>query len=320
MTSPIAPRASVVVAVNPHENDLSRMLDGYARQCTGSAAFELIVVDAGHRADVADAAARHRARHPASGIRVVRGGARGRAAANNAGIAAARSDLIIIMADDLVPASTLVAAHLAFHESRPGAAAVGVGPGYFTEPLRRDPFRRWLEDSGTLFGIPMRAGRLGWSDTFFYVGNASFSRSLYDDVGRFDERFAHDVWDDFEFGCRLAAHGVRSTFLPKALAWHDHAVDLEERGRAIERAGAAARLCESLHPHIRPWAELVAKPSASYSAAAFEAAARHGRDGTPATLGASFQATLDFFFVSGYENATAGDPTPARDAVVSCAA
>jgi GT2 family glycosyltransferase len=217
--------ASVVIALNPHENDFERVMEAYRRQTAPRSSFEIIVVNGGARTDVQAKVQR------ASGnmfVRVIEIELRGRAAANNAGVRAARSDLIAFMADDFVPCTTLVRAHIDFHRHA-SARAIGIGPAFFADELREDPFRRWLEDSGLLFGIAFAMVGNDWPEGFFYVGNASMQRSLFEDLGRFDEAFDHDLTDDFEFSLRLRRQGVRTHFLPKARCSHEHEVT-RERG------------------------------------------------------------------------------------------
>ncbi|MBK6396667.1 MAG: hypothetical protein IPF73_19910 [Betaproteobacteria bacterium] len=86
-----------------------------------------------------------------------------------------------------------------------------------------------------------------WSGDFC-VGNASMSRTVFDAVGRFDETFRHDLFDDWEFGRRMVAAGVTAHFVPRAIAWHDHEVTLEERALAMRRLGACVAARERARP------------------------------------------------------------------------
>ena len=296
--------ASVVVALNPHDNDPAVVFDAYLHQTLPATSFEVIVADGGTRSGVAQAHAEHLRAFPASPVRLIAAGRPGRAAANNAGARAARSDLLVFVADDFVPAPTLVRAHVEFHRHL-RAPAVGVGPAFFTAELREDPFCRWLEDSGRLFGTPFRIAEQRWSREFFYVGNASIARALFERVGAFDEAFRHDLFDDFEFGLRLAATGARTHYLPKAVAWHDHAVTLPERAQAMRRSGVAARHCEARHVAFRPWADAVKQPLAELAAAVRRTGESALAAATEATRGEWYLAQMDLAFAEGYNGAAA---------------
>jgi GT2 family glycosyltransferase len=296
--------ASVIVALNPHASDPAEVFDAYVRQTMPLTAFEVIVADDGSRPDVPHAHAEHLRACPATPVRRIASGRTGRAAANNAGVRAARADLLVFVADDFIPSPTLVRAHVEFHRHLQ-APAVGVGPGLFPAALREDPFCRWLEDSGRLFGLPFRTASQSWPRDFFYVGNVSLGRALFDRVGEFDERYLHDQFDDFDFAIRLRATGACSHYLPKALAWHDHRVPMEERLQAMRRTGRAARVFERSHPGIRPWAALTARPLAEVAAAAARAAAANRMASTTATRGDWYRAVSDLAFAEGYHDAAA---------------
>ncbi len=304
-------QASVVVALNPHASDPAPVFEAYLRQTLPATAFEVIVADGGTRPGVAQAHAAHLRAFPSSPVRLIETGGPGRAAANNAGARAARSELLVFVADDFIPAPTLVRAHVEFHRHL-CAPAVGVGPAFFTAARRADPFCRWLEDSGRLFGIPFRIAEQRWSRRFFYVGNASLARALFEGLGAFDEAFRHDLFDDFEFGLRLAAAGVRAHFLPKALAWHDHDVTVAERAEAMRRSGVAARHCEARHVAFRPWADLAARPLAELAAALHRAEESARGAATGAARGDWYLAQMDYAFAEGYHGAAATPETTER--------
>jgi GT2 family glycosyltransferase len=291
--------ASVIVALNPHSNDAKEVFDAYLQQTMPPESFEVIIVDGGACGGVGSAFAEHIQACPAAPVRLIASARPGRAASNNAGVRAARSDLLVFVADDFIPTPTLVRAHVEFHRHLQ-SPAVGIGPAFFREALRADPFCRWLEDSGRLFGVPFRIAEQSWPRDFFYVGNASVLRRLFDRVGQFDEVFQHDLFDDFEFSVRLSATGARTHYLPKAVAWHDHPVTLAERARAMRRCGVAALHCEARHVAIRPWAEAVARPVSEYMAVIRRAEEADRRGSTSATRSELYLALMDLAFTEGY--------------------
>lgn len=302
--------ASVIVALNPHEGDIGTILDGYAVQAGMQGRFELIIVDNGTRPGAATRCAEHAVAFPGLRVRCVESPTPGRAAANNAGVRAAEGDLLIFVADDFVPGLTLVRSHVEFHRYlvRP---AVGIGPAYFTTGCRTDPFRRWLEESGRLFGVPFRTAAQNWSRDFFYVGNASLARELYQRVGGFDETFEYDLFDDFEFGMRLRVHDVRTHLLPKALAWHDHAVTLAERMTAMRRSGEAACRYEQRWPGVRPWAAIADLPLEALAREVAETR-RAGVENVQRRAD-YFRALMDLAFVQGYHGLASASPDAIAD-------
>lgn len=290
---------SVIVALNPHDNDLALVLDAYLGQTAAAVSFEVIVVNGGAREYAARMYDDHRRRFPWTPVRLLTIDGNGRAAANNAGVRASRSDLLLFVGDDFIPAPTLVRAHVEFHRNLVRDAVAGIGPAYFPEALRRDPFRCWLEDSGQLFGVPFRLAAAHWPQTFFYAGNASIGRASFDRVGGFDDAL-NDTGDDFEFGLRLSGTGGCSHFLPKAVAWHDHALTLPERLTAHRYSGERARRIMALHGEIAQWNKFIALPLADFTAAVFEAEERHRVASSSGTMIGRYQALLDLAFAEGY--------------------
>jgi GT2 family glycosyltransferase len=292
------PAASVIVALNPHDNDLGRIFRAFDAQAAVTEPFEVIVVDSGARAGVAQACADHAARNPLTHVRYIAAGGKGRAAANNAGADAARAEFLVFVADDFIPGPTLLRAHLDFQRGLRGPG-VAIGPAYFTSECASNPFRRWLEESGRLFGVSFRTAPSQWPQHFFYVGNASMTRALFERVGRFDERFTDDLVDDLEFGLRLAASGVRTHVVVDALAWHDHAVSVEERVEAMRRSGRAARALERRALDVRPWAAIVDQPVEQLRDALRVAPAQGATLQEKADY---FRALVDVAFIEGYRD------------------
>jgi GT2 family glycosyltransferase len=199
----------------------------------------------------------------------------GRAIANNLAATHATGELLIFLADDFEPSPGLVAAHAAYHRMNPDIDAAGIGPALFPDELRRDVFVRWQEDSGQIFGVPMRRAMAVWPRTFFYAANASIKKRKFDALRGFNEHFPYDAWEDYEFGLRWVASGGYSQFIAGATATHRHAVSFDERCAAMARAGASARVLESLHPNLNhAWRAMLRVNEARLTAPA-EAAPTH---------------------------------------------
>ena len=248
-----AKRISIVSAVHDHPPDHQLWFQTLNSQTLPADLYEVIVVDALHQVDYQAALARFHAKAEAradiSCHRVARGG---RARALNRALELATGGIIIFLGDDFVPPPEFAEAHLQFHEAHPEAEAVGIGSGIL-DPTLRTPFSEWLEESGRLFGVPFRDDMTEVPEDFFYVGNASVKRALLERAGRFDERFRQHAWDDFEFGLRLRAAGMRAEFVPNARANHVHSITLHDRERDMRYAGAAAKIFMVDHPEDHRW-------------------------------------------------------------------
>jgi GT2 family glycosyltransferase len=258
--------ATVIVAVSNHGN-LPDLMDALEAQTIGADEFDVIAVNTGNVLDAqaADALARKRR------LRIRAFDAIGsRAAAWNRGIAEATSDIVILLADDFVPGPHLVERHLRLHREDASPEVVGIGPTRFPEPIRRDRFARWIEDSGQLFGVSFTRSTGELPPGWFYCANASAKRSFLMAAGGFDERFPHHAQDDAEFGTRLRARGMRSVYLPGALAIHDHPLTLRERQGQVREAGESLAIHDSIYQPPHPWRSGVeTRPLPSRSAVAW---------------------------------------------------
>lgn len=156
-------------------------------------AFEFILVDGQAKASTSRAFAEFRQQHPAISASLLSCPSPARATQNNMAAAQADGDLLVFLADDFDPFPGLIAAYAEYHTLNPDLNAVGIGPGLFPDDCRKNLFARWLEDSGKIFGVPMRRILAVWPKTFFYAGNASIRKAKFQSLGGFDERFLTDA-------------------------------------------------------------------------------------------------------------------------------
>jgi GT2 family glycosyltransferase len=229
---------SVVIPTRDRWAVLDGTLDALARQDPGGAAVEVVVVNNG----APGAPAVGRRPFP---VRVVDEPRPGAAAARNAGIAAARGQVILFLGDDCRPVGDgFFAGHLA--DRSPWTAVVG---GIEPSPdAAASPFMRWLSATGML--IDSRSSHGDWRS--FYTGNASVSREALLAVAGFDERFSGYGWEDADLALRLADHGLRVEHRPGLLVHHAHEYDLDASLGRMEAVGRSAHLLERLHDHRRP--------------------------------------------------------------------
>ncbi|QUX26935.1 glycosyltransferase [Nocardiopsis akebiae] len=211
---------------------------------------------------------------------VVRGPGRGRAAARNAGVAAASAPRLVFVDDDVLVGEDFLAAH---HRARgpslfchgrmrelPTAAALvaelaegdaadardarrALGAGRTRAPRRRlvtNALERAVEgmDAGTVPDVAPWLGSVG--------ANLAVDRAEVEAVGGFDESFG-TTWgcEDLELGRRLHGRGLRRRLVPDALGvhlshgrpdrWEQHARNLE-RFAALHPEPAVTHLAELL--------------------------------------------------------------------------
>jgi GT2 family glycosyltransferase len=201
---------TLVIPTYQRKDRLARVLDGLSRQT--HSAFDVVVVDDGST----DGTSRYlrEARFPFE-VRAISQLNAGPAAARNAGVAAAKGEVVLFLDDDVLPAPELVAEHLRAQAEEPRCAVMGpLG----SLPRYSQPWVAWeqamLEDQ---YGA---MGRGEWEPTFrqFWTGNASVAREEILAAGGFDPAFRRA--EDVELAARLARRGVRFRFRPAARTEH----------------------------------------------------------------------------------------------------
>jgi glycosyltransferase involved in cell wall biosynthesis len=227
------PELSIVVPTYNRLETLRRVVPTLLAQDIDAHSYEILICDS----NSGDATDRYvletAARHPQ--LRYLPGAYSGRAAARNAGIAAARGDVVLFNDADILASEDLARRHLERHRAEKSVAVVGweVQVRTFEEYLdkRAHPQRRESLHS------PYRR-RLPW--LYFLTGNASVRRDDLERVGRFDESFTGYGHEDLELGYRLAHGGVRIRYEPLAVNYHWQDVPHVDQREKMRLAGHSA--------------------------------------------------------------------------------
>jgi len=152
---------------------------------------------------------------------------RGRAHALNTGYDEAAGRVLIRCDDDLTPRPEFVDRHVHWHAERDDLGVIG---------LTRDVHRptAYAATYGEVAGGRARADAYAAAPADrwrHWAANNSLVRTVWQQSGRFDERFTFG--EDFELGWRLAAAGIELVIDPE--------LETEHRGPAPDAATRAAR-------------------------------------------------------------------------------
>jgi glycosyltransferase involved in cell wall biosynthesis len=250
------PALSVVIPTFERLDVLPEVLRALAAQ-RDAPPFEVVVVDDGSR-DGTGAMLAGWSGGPA--LRVVSQDNLGPARARNAGVAAARGELVAFLGDDTVPEPGWLAAHAAAHAARPERRPLAVlGYTAWHPSMRLTPFLRYINEHGLQFGYALIADPERVPFNFFYTSNISLPRDLLL-AEPFDVRFPHAAWEDIELSYRLHhRRGLTMVYEPRARVAHLHPTDFARFTRRQQKAGEAAVVFFRLHPELGPFLGLSAQ-------------------------------------------------------------
>jgi GT2 family glycosyltransferase len=180
--------------------------------------FEIVVVDNGSSDGTVEMLGRE---HP--GVRLVElGENRGFAAAVNAGISAARGEIVVLMNNDTEAEPHWLEALVRALDGNPRVGSVASRMLTFFDPAR-------IDSAGVQFGL--YASQIGegardgaWFDEPREVfaacaGAAAYRREALDQVGGLDERY-FAYFEDVDLGARLQLAGWRCMYAPDAVIRH----------------------------------------------------------------------------------------------------
>jgi GT2 family glycosyltransferase len=203
--------------------------------------FEIIVADSNSVDGTAEFLRDIAVAHP--NVRHLPGPYTGRAGARNAGIAAAKGEIVLFTDSDIIASPDLLTQHLSRHRQESGVAIVGMEVQVDTleeyERKRANPALR-----KPLHGTAPK--RLSW--LYFLTGNASVRRADLIRVGMFDEAFTGYGHEDLELGYRLEKAGLRIAYEPRAVNYHWQYIPFSEQKEKMKLAGRSTVRFYRKHP------------------------------------------------------------------------
>jgi glycosyltransferase involved in cell wall biosynthesis len=268
---------SVIVPTFARPELLCRTLEGFCRQRDLNALAEVIVVSDGFDDGAATIARSFSDYLP---IHFLDQPKRGVSSARNRGIASAKSPIVLLVDDDVVPGPDLIGEHVRFHEEREEESSALLGYVTWHPDVHCSHFMRWYGEYGALFGYSLLEDNQEVDPRFFYSCNISMKRNFVTKHGAFNERLT--VLEDNELGFRLARQGLQLFFRKSAMAYHyqsftfrqacdrleryssglnaflataaGRALAKERRGLSFRSAEIAVRICA---PLLRPLTSLI---------------------------------------------------------------
>lgn len=254
-----SPAVTVIVPTYGRPGAAARLVHSLHAQELSGVPFEVVVVDDGSPEPVdigADPA------HPVP-VRVIRQTRSGPASARNAGLQAARGDLVAFIDDDCEPAPGWLAA---LHDAAGRHPECGLG-GTVVNRLRHNPF---AETSQLIVAFLCGYYSDGATGRFFTSNNLAFPREALMAQGGFDTTYTRAAAEDRELCHRWVERGGRLVPVSQAVVLHAHPLTpfgfIRQhfdygRGAWNYRSARAARRMARVR--VEPWAfyrDLLAYP------------------------------------------------------------
>lgn len=247
------PAISVVIPTYNRLDTLEHVLTTLLAQDMEPSQYELLVCDSNSSDGTAEYLAELQSRHPT--VRHLADAYSGRAAARNAGIAAARGPLVLFNDADILASPDLLSTHLRRHRERTGIAVVGLEVQ--VENLAEYAAKR---DRPQARGHLHPSSRKTLSWLYFLTGNASVRRADLLRAGGFDESFTGYGHEDLELGYRLQRLGIEILYEPAAVNYHCQTIAYTDRKEKMRLAGRSTARFYTKHPHFEVMLKLGMTP------------------------------------------------------------
>ena len=213
--------------------------------------YEVIVVVDGSTDGTIDAL---RGLNPPCALQILEQPGRGPSAARNAGVAAARGEVVLFLDDDIICGPGVLKQHVEAHVGPDPVVAYGsisLAPGTPASILKYAN-EAWYKN---YYGALDAQAGLQWPKDVYLISNSSLRRATLLACGGFDEHLP--AKEDYELGFRLWKMGIRFQYLPKILAYEFFAKSwrhfLHKDG---EIYGRAEVMLSRKHPDYRRHSEL----------------------------------------------------------------
>lgn len=239
------PKISVVITTYNRQASVRKMLELLDQQTLPPESFEVVVADDGSPDETPEMIAEllKRVRY---NLRHLRHKNQGPGAAQNLGIRDAACDIVLLLADDIMPSPRMLEEHLKSHTEHPEDCFAVLGKVIQSPELPRDALHKVWDP----FQYDRFDGRTEVEGFNFMGCNISFKKSFMVANGMYRERAAI-AHEDIELGYRLMTKGLRIIYNSCALAYHEHVESLEKIcTRAYERGRNFDLLEDNLPPEL----------------------------------------------------------------------
>jgi glycosyltransferase involved in cell wall biosynthesis len=245
-------KVSVIVPVYNPGPDIDDCIRSLVGQTLPASEYEAIFVDDGSTDGTGEMIGE--ARFPFA-LKYWRQQNQGPGTARNEGLLRADGELVLFIGDDILADERLLEEHLLAHAARSDPGAAVLGHIDWVQDLPRTAVMDFVCGQSSLqfaYAFIPSLERLDYR--FFYTSNVSVRRQFLVDAAAagvvFDSDFRYAAFEDSEFAYRLEKRGLELRYAAKALAYHEHWMDVENFSRREFRAGQMAVIFYRKHPQM----------------------------------------------------------------------
>lgn len=202
-------RASVIVPAYNAEKTIGQCLDVLASQTISRSEYEIIVVDDGSTDTTAEVVARY------EGIKLIKQGNAGPAAARNNGAKLAQSPIIVFTDSDCIPQPDWLEKMIGPLEADPQISAV---KGAYLTRQKQIAARFVQMEYEDKYDLLKKRQNIDFIDTY----SAAFRREVFLQFNGYDTSFRVACAEDVELSYRMHNAGHKMIFAPQALVYHLH--------------------------------------------------------------------------------------------------
>lgn len=169
-------------------------------------------------------------------VTMVKVESRSRAVKVNHLLRMAAGNLIILHADDFEIKASAIETHLDFHRRDGAIRSICFGMAWIKS---KTIYNAWLENKGLIFGYRFKenAPYKKKQFDFFFGGNTSIKRELFDLTGLLNESCEFDCTDDWLLWKEMKKHGCKFFHVPRCDVEHIHEVGIKERLISLIQSG-----------------------------------------------------------------------------------
>jgi len=215
-------RLSVEISTCNRCETLRQVLTRLAEQTFPPHRFEVVISDDGSLDETVEMVEALKLSLPYA-TRIVSHDHKGCGPTHNAGIYQCQGDLVLMLADDLIPQPQLLEEHVKAHEKNPSLSTVVVGGIEQSPYLAQTAVQRGWD---AVIDATWRSVATKLDYTVLWLSNASFKRDFMLEHGMFRD-WPANAGEDVELGYRLQQKGMTLVYNSRALAYHHHPVTLE---------------------------------------------------------------------------------------------